>query len=36
MPRLFRLAGRRPMPQFFDIDDSPPTLGRTLAEEDHT
>jgi hypothetical protein len=28
MPRLFRLAGRRPMPQFFDIDDSPPTLRR--------
>jgi hypothetical protein len=24
MPRLFRMAGRRPMPQFFDIDDTVP------------
>ncbi|MDT4892878.1 MAG: hypothetical protein QOE97_1913 [Pseudonocardiales bacterium] len=24
MPRLLRLAGRRDMPQFFDIDDTPP------------
>jgi len=22
MPRLFRMAGRRPMPPFFDIDDT--------------
>lgn len=27
MPRLFRLAGRREMPQFFDIDDSVPAAG---------
>ncbi|HKC28951.1 MAG TPA: NUDIX hydrolase [Jatrophihabitans sp.] len=25
LPRLFRMAGRRPMPQFFDIDDTVPT-----------
>jgi hypothetical protein len=25
MPRLFRLAGRREMPQFFDIDDTLPS-----------
>jgi hypothetical protein len=24
MPRLLRMAGRRPMPQFFDIDDTVP------------
>ncbi len=36
MPRLFRLAGRRPMPQFFDIDDSPPPFRRTPTEEDPT
>jgi hypothetical protein len=24
MPRLFRMAGRRPMPRFFDIDDTVP------------
>jgi hypothetical protein len=24
LPRLFRMAGRRPMPQFFDIDDTLP------------
>jgi hypothetical protein len=24
MPRLFRMAGRRPMPMFFDIDDTVP------------
>lgn len=24
LPRLFRMAGRRAMPQFFDIDDTPP------------
>jgi hypothetical protein len=34
MPRLFRLAGRRPMPQFFDIDDSPPPLRQGATEED--
>ena len=34
MPRLFRLAGRRPMPEFFDIDDSPPILTRSTTEED--
>jgi hypothetical protein len=28
LPRLFRMAGRRPMPQFFDIDDTVP--GRAL------
>jgi hypothetical protein len=25
MPRVFRMAGRREMPQFFDIDDTVPT-----------
>lgn len=34
MPRLFRLAGNRPMPEFFDIDDSPPALASTTTEED--
>jgi hypothetical protein len=34
MPRLFRLAGRRPMPEFFDIDESAPPLRRTDTEED--
>jgi hypothetical protein len=34
MPRLFRLAGHRPMPQFFDIDESSPTLTRSTTEED--
>jgi hypothetical protein len=24
MPRVFRMAGRREMPQFFDIDDTVP------------
>jgi hypothetical protein len=24
MPRLLRLAGRADLPQFFDIDDTPP------------
>jgi hypothetical protein len=24
LPRLFRMAGRRPMPEFFDIDDTVP------------
>lgn len=31
MPRLFRLAGRREMPQFFDIDDSVPAAGAGSA-----
>jgi hypothetical protein len=31
MPRLFRMAGRRPLPQFFDIDDTVPTLVRPAA-----
>lgn len=46
MPRLFRLAGRRPMPTFFDIDDTlpapraeppcaPPEQAPT-TEEDHS
>ena len=34
MPRLFRLAGHRPLPEFFDIDDSPPTLTRNTTEKD--
>lgn len=29
LPRLFRMAGRRPVPQFFDIDDTVP--GRIPA-----
>ncbi len=30
MPRLFHLAGRRELPQFFDIDDTvPEELGRS-------
>jgi hypothetical protein len=37
LPRLFRMAGRREMPQFFDIDDSVPTPPRpapaTLEED---
>jgi hypothetical protein len=39
MPRLLHLAGRRAMPQFFDIDDTlpvhPPELTATLPEPDH-
>jgi hypothetical protein len=31
MPRLFRMAGRRPLPQFFDIDDTVPAAGRPAA-----
>jgi len=27
MPRLLHLSGRREMPQFFDIDDTVPSLG---------
>jgi hypothetical protein len=34
LPRLLRLAGRRPMPEFFDIDDSPPPLRPNATEED--
>jgi hypothetical protein len=39
MPRLLRLAGRRDMPQFFDIDDTlpdydPPDQNDTLARAD--
>jgi hypothetical protein len=26
MPRLFRLAGRRELPEFFDIDDTVPAV----------
>jgi hypothetical protein len=48
MPRLFRMAGRRPMPQFFDIDDTVPnrpsvparpadtTTVQPLTEEDRS
>ena len=44
MPRLFRLAGRVPMPQFFDIDDTlPPEMpgpgpssGSTGSGSDHS
>jgi hypothetical protein len=33
MPRLFRMAGRRPMPQFFDIDDTLPAApGRAGSD----
>lgn len=41
MPRLFRMAGRRDMPQFFDIDDTPPAAAQIapatteFTEEDH-
>lgn len=31
MPRLFRLAGRRGMPQFFDIDDTLPAAARIAS-----
>ena len=31
MPRLLRLAGRREMPQFFDIDDTVPPFPATLS-----
>ena len=31
MPRLLHLAGRREMPQFFDIDDTVPTFVSTSA-----
>ncbi|HEX3336000.1 MAG TPA: NUDIX hydrolase [Jatrophihabitans sp.] len=37
MPRLFRMAGRRAMPQFFDIDDTLPARpSRTTTEEDQS
>jgi hypothetical protein len=34
MPRVFRLAGRRELPQFFDIDDTVPS--RAPTEEDRS
>lgn len=34
MPRVFRMAGRRAMPQFFDIDDSAPSFRLPATEED--
>ena len=45
MPRLFRMAGRRPMPEFFDIDDTVPNRPASVPArpatnpkpgEDHT
>lgn len=33
MPRLFRMAGRRDMPRFFDIDDTLPVAARALPPE---
>jgi hypothetical protein len=33
MPRLLRLAGRRSLPQFFDIDDTPPVAAETLTAD---
>lgn len=30
MPRLFRMAGRRPMPEFFDIDDTVPNRSSSV------
>jgi hypothetical protein len=37
MPRLFRMAGRRAMPQFFDIDDTLPARpSHTTTEEDRS
>jgi hypothetical protein len=33
MPRLLRLAGRRSLPQFFDIDDTPPIPAETPTAE---
>lgn len=35
LPRLFRMAGRRALPEFFDIDDTVPTRVPT-TEEDRT
>ena len=35
MPRMFHMAGRRVMPEFFDIDDSLPDMPtRTVSTED--
>jgi hypothetical protein len=31
LPRLFRMAGRRPMPEFFDIDDTVPSPSVPVA-----
>ena len=31
LPRLLRMAGRRPMPEFFDIDDTVPAPARPAA-----
>jgi hypothetical protein len=31
LPRLFRMAGRRPMPEFFDIDDTMPDRSTSVA-----
>jgi hypothetical protein len=31
LPRLFRLGGRRPLPTFFEIDDTVPALRRRPA-----
>jgi hypothetical protein len=37
MPRLFRMAGRRPMPEFFDIDDTVPNRPSSVpARPDQT
>ncbi len=38
LPRLFRMAGRRAMPEFFDIDDTLPAGPplRRAREEDHS
>jgi hypothetical protein len=45
LPRLFRMAGRRPMPEFFDIDDTVPNRPSSVPArrsrepdpgEDHT
>jgi hypothetical protein len=38
LPRLFHMAGRRAMPQFFDIDDTVPerASARSVATEEET
>jgi hypothetical protein len=36
LPRLFRMAGRRGLPEFFDIDDNAPTFRLPPTEEDPT
>lgn len=33
MPRLLRLAGRREMPEFFDIDDTPPVAPDVVGKD---